>query len=362
MGPVVSVGKLRRGCSCLCAVRCARVTTARGRRRRTCRGSGGLCGFTACAIPAELGERDVARFLSSLAVESGVSAATQNQALAALLFLYQAVLERPLGAFQGLVRAHQPKRLPVVLTRDEVAAVLGAMQGTPQLVAALLYGSGLRLLEALQLRVKDLDLRRGEIVVRGGKGDRDRVTVLPAIVVGPLERHLDAVRALHQEDLARGAGRVPMPAGLLHKYPNAAAEWRWQWVFPARREGVEVPTGERRRHHLHETVIQRAFRAAVQQSGISKRATCHSLRHSFATHLLEDGYDIRTVHELLGHRDVSTTMIYTHVLNRGGRGVRSPADRLVEPGVIAVVPRLAGRLRQLLPRLRQLLPPPNPPR
>ncbi len=299
--------------------------------------------------PVELGERDVARYLSSLAVEGGVSAATQNQALSALLFLYQAVLERPLGAFEGLVRAHQPRRLPVVLTRDEVAAVLGVMGGTSQLVAALLYGSGLRLLEALQLRVKDLDLRRGEIVVRGGKGDRDRVTVLPAIVVGPLERHLDVVRGLHQKDLARGAGRVPLSEGLLRKYPNAAAEWRWQWVFPAGREFVEVATRERRRHHLHETVIQRAFRAAVREAGISKRATCHSLRHSFATHLLEDGYDIRTVQELLGHRDVSTTMIYTHVLNRGGRGVRSPADRLVEPGLIAAFPRPASRLRQLLP-------------
>jgi len=299
--------------------------------------------------PRELGERDIARYLSSLAVEGGVSAATQNQALAALLFLYQAVLERPLGAFEGLVRAHQPKRLPVVLTRDEVAAVLGAMQGTSQLVAALLYGSGLRLLEALQLRVKDLDFGRGEIVVRSGKGDRDRVTVLPALVVGSLERHLDAVRGLHQADLARGAGRVPVPAGLVRKYPNAAAEWRWQWVFPARREFVEVATGKRQRHHLHETVIQRAFRAAVQQAGLSKRATRHSLRHSFATHLLEDGYDIRTVQELLGHRDVSTTMIYTHVLNRGGRGVRSPMDRLVDPDLTRASRRVPGGLRQLLP-------------
>jgi integron integrase len=304
--------------------------------------------------PAELGERDVARFLSSLAVERGVSASTQNQALSALLFLYHAVLDRPLGAFEGLVRARQTKRLPVVLSREEVAAVLGAMRGTPQLVAALLYGSGLRLLETLQLRVKDVDVRRREIVVRGGKGDRDRVTVLPAVVVGALERHLDTVRASHQRDLARGAGRVALPAGLLRKFPNAAAEWRWQWVFPAGREFVESVTRERRRHHVHETVIQRAFRDAVGRAGIAKRATCHSLRHSFATHLLEDGYDIRTVQELLGHRDVSTTMIYTHVLNRGGRGVRSPADRLVEPGVLAAVPRRVGRLRQLLP-------PPIPP-
>jgi len=296
--------------------------------------------------PAELAEQDVARFLSSLAVERGVSASTQNQALSALLFLYHAVLDRPLGVFRGLVRARQAKRLPVVLTREEVAAVLGAMPRTPQLVATLLYGSGLRLLEALQLRVKDIDVRRGEIVVRGGKGDRDRVTMLPAVVVGPLERQLGAVRALHQRDLARGTGHVALPAALGRKFPNAATEWRWQWVFPAGREFVDAATTERRRHHVHETVIQRAFRDAVQRAGIAKRATCHSLRHSFATHLLEDGYDIRTVQELLGHRDVSTTMIYTHVLNRGGRRVRSPADRLVEPGVLAGVPHLGGRLRQ----------------
>ena len=300
--------------------------------------------------PAGLGERDVARFLTSLAVDGGVSASTQNQALSALLFLYDAVLGRPLGFCDGLVRAKGSKRLPVVLTRDEVRAVLGATRGTPALVAALLYGSGLRLLEALQLRVKDVDFGRREIVVRGGKGDRDRVTMLPEVIVAPLGRHLEAVRASHQRDLARGAGRVELPGGIDRKYPRASAEWRWQWVFPATREYVDPATGERRHHHLHETVVQRAVRDAVQRAGITKRATCHSLRHSFATHLLEDGYDIRTVQELLGHRDVSTTMIYTHVLNRGGRGVRSPADRLVGPGVPTGIGGLPGPLRlRLLP-------------
>ena len=292
--------------------------------------------------------RDVARFLTSLAVDREVSASTQNQALSALLFLYDAVLGRALGVCDGVVRAKRPKRLPVVLTREEVRAVLGAMPGTPQLVAALLYGSGLRLLEALGLRVKDVDFAGGEIAMRGGKGDRDRVTVLPAVVVAPLQRHLGGVRVLHQRDLARGAGRVPLPAGLVRKYPNAAAEWRWQWVFPATREHRDEMGGARGRHHLHETVVQRAFRAALLRAGIAKRATCHSLRHSFATHLLEDGYDIRTVQELLGHRDVSTTMVYTHVLNRGGRGVRSPADRLVESGLGQGVALLARRFGQLL--------------
>jgi site-specific recombinase XerD len=204
--------------------------------------------------PAELGEQDVARFLSSLATESGVSASTQNQALSAILFLYTAVLDRPVGAFERVVRARQTRRLPLVLSREEVAAVLAAMRGTPQLVAAILYGSGLRLLEALQLRVKDVDLGRREIVVRSGKGDRDRVTVLPALVVVPLERHLEAARALHRRDLARGAGRVALPDALSRKLPGAAAEWRWQWVFSAGRGFVDGATGEHRRHHVHETV------------------------------------------------------------------------------------------------------------
>ena len=298
--------------------------------------------------PAELAEADVARFLTGLAVDHAVSASTQNQALSALLFLYDTVLGRALGVCDGLVRAKRPKRLPVVLTREEVGAVLGAMRGVPQLVAALLYGSGLRLLEALQLRVKDLDFASRQVVVRGGKGDRDRVTVLAGVVVAPLERHLERVRVLHQRDLTRGAGRVALPSALVRKYPEAAAEWRWQWVFPAVRELRDAADRGVGRHHLHETVVQRAFRDAVRRAGIAKRATCHSLRHSFATHLLEDGYDIRTVQELLGHRDVSTTMIYTHVLNRGGLGVRSPADRLVEAALTTGVQRFGRGFTQLL--------------
>ena len=252
----------------------------------------------------------------------------------ALLFLYREVLGRRLGRVDEVVRAKEPARLPVVLTRAEVQAVLGEMGGAPRLVAGLLYGSGLRLLEGLGLRVKDVDVERREIVVRGGKGDRDRVTMLLETLLGPLLGHLAAVRGSHERDRACGAGRVELPGGLGRKYPAAGAEWGWQWVFPATREYVDPGSGERRRHHLHESVIQRAFRAAVRRAGITKQATCHSLRHSFATHLLEDGYDIRTVQELLGHRDVSTTMIYTHVLNRGRLGVRSPADRFLVPGAV----------------------------
>jgi len=313
--------------------------------------------FSGMRHPRGLGEPDVERFLTSLAVDHRVSASTQNQALSALVFLYDAVLGRPLGLCAGLVRAKRSTRLPVVLTRDEVRAVLANMGGTPALVAGLLYGSGLRLLEALQLRVKDLDFAGREVTVRGGKGDRDRRTMLPDVLVGPLIRQLEVRRAVHLKDLARGAGRVELPEGIDRKYPGAAAEWGWQWVFGAMREHVRGGTrqGERRRHHLHETVVQRAFRAALQRAGIHKRATCHSLRHSFATHLLEDGYSIRTVQELLGHRDVSTTMIYTHVLNRGGRGVRSPADRLL----LTTYPAAPGPM--LRPSRPLLLPPISPP-
>lgn len=278
--------------------------------------------------PAELGAAEVSSFLSHLASDRHVSASTQNQALSALLFLYRAVLARDLGELPGLVYAKRSRRLPVVMTRDEVRAVLGRLSGPKWLVAALLYGSGLRLLEGLRLRVKDVDFASRQLVVRSGKGDRDRVTMLPRMVVASLRAHLQTVKVQHERDLAEGAGRVALPGALARKYKEAASEWRWQWVFPATRHYVDPRTGDRRRHHLHESVIQRAFREAVRASGIAKRASCHTLRHSFATHLLAAGYDIRTVQQLLGHRDLRTTMIYTHVLNRGGLAVQSPADTL----------------------------------
>ena len=284
--------------------------------------------FCGLRHPSELGPAEVRQFLSHLVVERNLSAATQQQALGALLFLYRNVLGRPLEALGRLPRGRVPTTLPVVLSPDEVARVLGLLRGTHRLVGLLLYGSGLRVTECLMLRVKDLDLERGELTVRRGKGGKDRVTVIPETVRGPLREHLERVKALHGQDLAKGGGWVEMPGGLDAKYPNAGTSWPWQWVFPARRSYRDSERGHVSRHHLHESVVQRAMAAAVRASGIGKRASCHTLRHSFATHLLEAGYDIRTVQELLGHRDVSTTMIYTHVLNRGGRGVRSPADRL----------------------------------
>ena len=283
--------------------------------------------FHAGVHPSAVGSPGVARFLSALA-EQGVSASTQNQALAALLFLYREVLGEPLAAVEGVVRARRPHRLPVVLSRAEVRLVLAQLTGPAGLVARLLYGGGLRLLEALTLRVQDVDLAGGEILVRGGKGDKDRRTVLPTSAAGPLARHLRRVGRLHARDLAGGGGAVALPGALAVKYPNAARAWGWQWVFPATRTYRDTATGALRRHHLHESAVQRAVHEAVLRAGIAKPATCHTFRHSFATHLLETGYDIRTVQELLGHADVSTTMIYTHVLNRGGRGVRSPADGL----------------------------------
>jgi integron integrase len=255
-----------------------------------------------------------------------VSASTQNQAFSALLFLYREVLGRELAGLDKVPRARPPERLPIVLSREEVVAVLGRMRGTPRLMATLMYGAGLRLLECCRLRVKDVDFARQELLVRDGKGRRDRVTVLPAQLVPPLRAHLGRVERQHQADLEGNAGFVALPGALARKYPNARQEWPWQWVFPATRIHTDTATGERRRHHLHETVLQREFAAAVRAARLAKPATCHTLRHSFATHLLENGYDIRTIQELLGHADVSTTMIYTHVLNRGGRGVRSPLD------------------------------------
>jgi integron integrase len=284
--------------------------------------------FYGCRHPAHLGKEEVAGFLSRLASERRVSAATQNQAACALMFLYREALELPESWPDGVVRAKTPKRLPVVLTRQEVRAVLAQMRGPTKVMASLLYGSGLRLLECLRLRVKDLDFGAGQVVVRGGKGEKDRVTMLPQSLRPALAEHLSRVRALHQADLTRGAGRVALPDALERKCPSAGKEWPWQWVFPAARLYEDRVAGERRRHHADESVLQRAVREAVLRSGIVKRATCHTFRHSFATHLLEDGYDIRTVQELLGHKDVSTTMIYTHVLHRGAAGVRSPADLL----------------------------------
>ena len=278
--------------------------------------------------PRELGGAEVARFLSMLALERRVSASTQNQALSALLFLYREVLSDPLPWVEGIVRARVPARVPTVLTRDEVRAVLAELPERERLIAMLLYGAGLRLLECLTLRVKDIDFAANQIVIRGGKGDKDRVVPLPSAVRTALTRHLDAIHALHARDLAVGAGEVTLPHALQQKYPTAGRDWRWQYVFPATRLYVEPSTGMRRRHHLHESVVQQAVRSAASRARLSKRVSCHTFRHSFATHLLEDGYDIRTIQELLGHKDVSTTMIYTHVLNRGGRGVRSPADVL----------------------------------
>ena len=278
--------------------------------------------------PNEMGEAEVGEFLTMLAVDGRVSSSTQNQALAALQFLYADVLGTPLAIGDDVVRAKRPARLPEVMTRDEVSAMIAAMSGTEQLVAMLLYGSGLRLLECLTLRVKDIDVTERSIIVRGGKGNKDRRTVLADGAARALTPHLRKVRALHDQDLAAGSGAVVLPEALARKYPNSATDWGWQWVFPARRRYVEERTRIIRRHHLDPSVVQRAVSVARRATGIAKRVSCHTFRHSFATHLLEAGYDIRTVQELLGHRDVRTTMIYTHVLGRGVFGVRSPADEL----------------------------------
>lgn len=276
--------------------------------------------------PLQMGASEINAFLTYLAVEGQVGPSTQNQAFSALLFLYQKVLQVDPGQIAGVVRAVRPKRLPVVLSREDVQRVLAELTGTYRLIGFLLYGSGLRLLECLRLRVKDVDFVRNEITVRQGKGDKDRRTMLPLSVKPDLATHLQRVQQLHQRDLAAGLGRVWLPDALERKYPNAAAEWPWQWVFPSAVFSVDPRTGARRRHHAHAGSVSRAVTQAVRRAGLSKRATCHSFRHSFATHLLETGYDIRTVQELLGHEDVSTTMIYTHVLNRGGQGVKSPLD------------------------------------
>jgi integron integrase len=278
--------------------------------------------------PLEMSAPEIRQFLTHLAVERQVAASTQNQALAALLFLYQDVLKQPLDRIADIERAKRPAHIPVVFTREEVRAILDRLDGTNRLVAGLLYGAGLRLLEALRLRVKDVDFQYNQIVVRDGKGAKDRITLLPATLKQPLRRQLKRAGALHEMDLQDGLGVVHLPYALARKYPNAGREWGWQYVFPSPLRSKDPRTGVERRHHLSESGLQRAIKVALHAAGISKAGSCHTLRHSFATHLLEDGYDIRTVQELLGHSNVSTTMIYTHVLNRGGKGVRSPLEQL----------------------------------
>lgn len=277
--------------------------------------------------PREMGSAEVNAFLTHLAVELQVSASTQNQALSALLFLYRELLEQDLN-LEGVVRARQKRRLPVVLTAGEVRAVLEGMEGVEGLVAELMYGSGMRLMEALRVRVKDLDFEQRELTVRDGKGSKDRRTMLPVGVGDRLRHHLERVARLHEKDLAEGYGRVQLPGALHRKYRNADREWKWQWVFPQHQRWRNTETGEQGRHHLDPSLIQKAVRRSVQAAGINKAATSHCFRHSFATHLLERGHDIRTIQELLGHSDVRTTMIYTHVLNRGPYGISSPADAL----------------------------------
>ena len=276
--------------------------------------------------PRELAEPEVAAFLTHLAVARGVAGATQNQALAALLFLYKEVLARPLEWVDGVERAQKPRRLPVVLSKEEVRAVLGAMPAEYRLMAELLYGSGLRLMECLRLRVKDVDFSVLQITVRDGKGAKDRVTMLPVSLVPGLRAQLAAVRRVHEADRAAGHGQVWLPDALERKYPRAPIDWGWQWIFPGAKLSRDPRSEAVRRHHVHEKNLQNAVGRAVRAAGVVKPASCHSFRHSFATHLLERGQDIRTVQELLGHKDVSTTMIYTHVLNRPGLGVRSPLD------------------------------------
>jgi integron integrase len=278
--------------------------------------------------PREMGAAEVEHFLSDLAVRGGVAASTQNQALSAVLFLYREVLGSKLPWLENVVRARRPRRVPVVLSQDEARRLLAAMDGRPWLLASLLYGTGMRLMEGLRLRVKDLDFARNEITVRGGKGDKDRHTVLPRTLIEPLQREVERARGLHLEDLAAGFGAARLPHALARKYPRAAREFGWQFVFPSARRSRDPLDGVERRHHFDDAILSRALKRARRQAGIEKPVGAHTLRHSFATHLIVGGYDIRTVQELLGHKDVSTTQIYTHVLNRGGSGVLSPLDRV----------------------------------
>ena len=278
--------------------------------------------------PDDMGEAEVAAFLSYLAMERNVAAATQNQALSAILFLYTNVLGRDLDWLKDVARAKHPRRLPVVLSRDEIQRVLAWMVGINSLLARLMYGTGMRAMESLQLRVKDVDFAYRQVIIREGKGNKDRVAPLPETLVEALQIQLARVRDLHNRDLAEGFGTVYLPHALARKYPKANRDWGWQYVFPSTTRGCDPRSREIRRHHWHDQNVQRALRKAARDAGVIKRLTTHVLRHSFATHLIEDGYDIRTIQELLGHKDVATTMIYTHVVNRGGRGVKSPLDRL----------------------------------
>lgn len=276
----------------------------------------------------DLGEAEINVFLSSLATEGRMASSTQNQALAALLFLFKNVLGRPIDELGNVIRAKKPTRLPVVMSRDEVRAVLANLRGDKWLAASLMYGTGLRLAECLSLRVQDIDFSRNEVLVRNGKGAKDRVTMLPESLKKPLREQLARVKEIHEQDVAEGWGRVSLPGAIDRKYRNGSTEWIWQWIFPQERRWVDAKEGSQGRYHMDESILQRAVHEAVLRAGLSKRASCHSFRHSFATHLLEDGYDIRTVQELLGHSDVKTTMVYTHVLNRGPSGVKSPMDGL----------------------------------
>ena len=283
--------------------------------------------------PQEMGVEEIQQFLSHLAISKNVSASTQNQSLCALVFLYKRVLNIELPEFDNIVWAKKPRKLPVVFSKAEVKEILSQLTGTYWIMANLLYGAGLRLNECLRLRIKDIDFQKNQITVRSAKGDRDRVTMLPEIVQKPLVNHLNKVKKLHETDLRNGFGLVYLPYALERKYPNADREWGWQWVFPASNISTDPRSGTRRRHHLHESVLQKAVRISIKKAGIHKPAGCHTFRHSFATHLLADGYDIRTVQELLGHQNVATTMIYTHVLNKGGLAIKSPADRLGSGGI-----------------------------
>lgn len=276
--------------------------------------------------PSNMGKPEIEAFLSYLAVKRRVSSSTQNQAFNAILFLYRDVLTRNLDDSINAIRAKKPKRLPTVMTKDEAVSVISALSGVYQIMAKLLYGSGLRLMECVRLRVKDIDFQRNQVLVRDGKGMRDRATMLPKSVEFALREHLARVRKIYEEELRNGGGRVYLPQALERKYPNAAREWIWQYVFPAKSLSKDPRSGETRRHHIHENALQKAVKRAVRLAGIPKQVSCHTFRHSFATHLLENGYDIRTVQELLGHKDVNTTMVYIHVLNKGAKAVRSPLD------------------------------------